>query len=221
MLYPPQFYVRHYAIRNASSSVWYGNGEYFGYRVVPKYDKAKVLLAALDLYRRPAILFVISTFILRDLCHISYLLTIGSTISGFSMEYPLIFITFTSLLYYIISKYSYCNINTFTLTSRKCKSKVRMLHVRVMFLPLGYQRALHNFTTRQRCYGGWMSGAKQKVRRSLCKVSDILPTFLTKFGVNFKKIRPMESELIHAERQSEIRTKVSQKDVTKFVEVGR
>jgi hypothetical protein len=66
-----------------------------------------------------------------------------------------------------------------------------------------------------------MSGAKQKVRRSLCKVSDILPTFLTKFGVNFKKIRPMESELIHAERQSEIRTKVSQKDVTKFVEVGR
>jgi hypothetical protein len=31
---------------------------------VPKYDKAKILLAALDLYRGPAILFVISTFIL-------------------------------------------------------------------------------------------------------------------------------------------------------------
>jgi len=65
---------------------------------VPKYDKAKVMLAALDLYKGPAILFVISTFILGDLCHISYPLTISCTISRFSMEYHLIFVTIISLL---------------------------------------------------------------------------------------------------------------------------
>jgi len=42
------------------------------------------------------------------------------------MEYHLIFVTFISLLDYIISSHSDCNINTFTLKSRKCKSKVKM-----------------------------------------------------------------------------------------------
>jgi hypothetical protein len=95
------------------------NGGNFGYRGAPKYDKAKLLRAALDLYGGPAILFVISTFILRDLCHISYLLTISSTVSRYSTEYHLIFVTFISLLGYIISNHSYCNTNTFTFTSKQ------------------------------------------------------------------------------------------------------
>jgi len=53
---------------------------------------------------------------------------------------------------------------------------------------------------------------QHKVRRSLRKVSNILPLLLTKFGIfgqifrsfrisNFIKIRPVESELIHAVRK--------------------
>jgi hypothetical protein len=180
MLYPLLFYIRRYfvplelpvVLRDRGDGDW--NGEKFGYRILPKYDKAKLLRAALDLYGGPAILFVISTFILRYLCHISYLLTISTTVSRYSTEYYLIFVIFISVLDYIICNHSYYNINTFTVVSkqdRKCKSKVRIWHVRVIFIPLGYQKTLHNFTTRQRySYSDWMSRATQKVRRSLCKV---------------------------------------------------